>query len=51
MVKALQEQQKEIEELKELVAKLSNSRTTNGSGIILFQNTPNPVKGTTRIAI
>jgi flagellar hook assembly protein FlgD len=49
MVKALQEQQKQIEDLKELITKLSQGQTINSSGIILFQNTPNPVKGSTKI--
>lgn len=57
LVKAIQEQQKQIEELKELVAKLSASATPNNSNnttirvssAYLEQNFPNPNTGNTLI--
>jgi uncharacterized delta-60 repeat protein len=52
LVKAVQEQQKQIEELKELVSKLSGGATTNNTTIQLSstwleQNFPNPHSGNT----
>jgi uncharacterized delta-60 repeat protein len=57
LVKAVQEQQKEIQELKELVAKLSGGATPNNtnnttiplSNAYLEQNYPNPQTGNTLI--
>lgn len=46
----IQEQQKQIEDLKALVNKLLQNQTITKGAISLFQNTPNPVKGTTRIS-
>jgi flagellar hook assembly protein FlgD len=51
LIGAIQEQQKQIEELKQLVNKLANGQSTynlNGAGS-LEQNAPNPVNGTTTI--
>jgi hypothetical protein len=57
LVKAVHEQQKEIEELKELVTKLSSGATTNNtsnttiplSNAYLEQNYPNPHSGNTLV--
>jgi flagellar hook assembly protein FlgD len=51
LIGAIQEQQKQIEELKQLVNKLANGQSTynlNSAGS-LEQNTPNPVSGTATI--
>ena len=51
LISAIQEQQKQIEELKQSVNKLANGQSTynlNSAGS-LKQNTPNPVSGTASI--
>ena len=57
LIRGMQEQQKQIDELKQLVNQLSNAQLNSNSpantiilsNISLEQNTPNPVKGITTI--
>lgn len=56
LIRGIQEQQKEIEELKQLVNQLTNTQVSSSStsnviisNTTLEQNTPNPVKNTTTI--
>jgi hypothetical protein len=50
LIKGMQEQQRQIEELKTLVSKLSGERGGNFVTGALGQNTPNPAKSSTRIS-
>lgn len=54
LIRAMQEQQKQIEELKNLVSQLTSGKTTNTSPALssyyLKQNTPNPVGNSTVIS-